>query len=174
MDTTVFKTNCPTNSQLPNFLTKIDFEDAFAFQVPENRDPMEEIYIKLFNTAPAWVEYAMRLRNTLVAPFGLKTEMDKNKTAFVREGEKVGIFKIYKVYEDEVIAGENDKHLDFRVSVHRSSGKPSTITVTTIVQYNNLFGKAYMTLVRPFHKLVVKSVLKSAIQRFKKESSTPA
>lgn len=174
MSTPVFTSMCPPDSQLPDFLAKTDFEDAFAFKVPASGYTMEEIYLKVFNTAPSWVEYALRLRNLLVAPFGLKTEIEQDKTPLVREGEKVGIFKIYKIYENELIAGENDKHLNFRVSVHRSTKAPTTLTVTTIVQYNNSLGKAYMTLIRPIHKMVVKSILKSAIAGFTPERESLA
>lgn len=166
MRTHIIKATCPTDSQLSSFLTKIDFEDAYAFHTPVSLDCMEEVYIKIFNTAPPWVMYAMRLRNWLVSPFGLKTAIDKNQMPSVREGEKVGIFRIYKVSENEVIAGEDDKHLNFRVSVHRNLKAHSTITVSTMVQYNNVFGKIYMTIIAPFHKMVVKSILKSSIPRF--------
>lgn len=172
MKTRIIETTCPADSQLRSFLTQIDFEDAFAFDAPVNAakpERMEEVYTKIFNTAPSWVAYAMRLRNLLVSPFGLKTEIDQNPNPSIIEGEKAGIFKIYKIHENEVIAGENDKHLDFRVSVHRSPAVNSAITVSTMVQYHNLFGRIYMTLVMPFHKMVVKSVLKSAVKRFQIE-----
>lgn len=165
MSTAIVKTTCPADSQLRSFMAHIDFEDAYAFHAPDCTESMEEVYTRIFNTAPRWVEYAMRLRNLLVSPFGLKTEIDKTQGRSIKEGEKAGIFKIYKIMEYEVIAGENDKHLDFRVSVHRNPENNSTITVTTIVQYNNLFGKIYMTLIMPFHKMVVKSILRSSIKR---------
>jgi hypothetical protein len=169
MQTPIIKTTCPADSELRSFIGHIDFEDAYAFRTPESPASMEALYAGIFNTAPAWVEYAMRLRNMLVAPFGLKTEIDKNQTPLIKEGEKAGIFRIYKILENEVIAGEDDKHLNFRVSVHRKPGRDAVITVTTMVHYNNLFGKIYMTLIAPIHKMVVKSILRSSVQRFAKD-----
>lgn len=166
MKSRITTTLCPTDSHIRSFLTKIDFEDAYAFQTAACSESIEEVYIKIFTTAPAWVVAAMRLRNLLVSPFGLKTEMDKRRPISLKEGEKTGIFRIYRIFENEVVAGENDKHLDFRVSVHRSANDSSTITVSTLVQYNNAFGKMYMSLIAPFHKMVVKSLLKSSLQRF--------
>lgn len=164
MKTSIKKTICPEDSKVKSQLKKIDYEDAFSFTTSGSNENIEDIYLKIFNTAPKWVEYALKFRNLLVSPFGLKTEMKKMKIQTLKEGEKIGIFKIYKIYDDEVIAGEDDKHLDFRVSVHQNS--ESTITVCTIVHYNNSFGKLYMTLIRPFHKIVVKSMLKSALKRW--------
>lgn len=166
METSVIKTICPPDSQVRSFLPKSDFEDAFAFKIPVSQQGIDEVYLKIFNTTPQWVMAAMRLRNLIVSPFGLKTEMDKNLPKRLIPGQKFGIFKIYKISENEVISGDNDRHLNFRVSVHRSERDLSIITVSTIVHYNNLFGKIYMTIVAPFHKLVVKSMIKSSIPRF--------
>lgn len=170
MKTTISKVNLPATSQVYDYLGKTDFEDAYAFRSQSPGDSMKDIYIKIFNTAPMWVEYALRLRNVLVAPFGLNTEMDKNQAPSIKEGEKSGIFRIYRILENEIIAGEDDKHLNFRVSVHRAPGELPLITVSTIVEYNNAFGRMYMTLISPFHKMVVKSMLSSSVKRFCSES----
>ena len=164
MKTLISKVNLPATSRLHEYLEKIDFEDAYAFRGQSQGMSMEDVYIKIFNTTPLWVEYAMRLRNVLVAPFGLKTEIDKNRLPSVKEGEKSGIFRIYRILENEIIAGEDDQHLNFRVSVHRKTAESSVITVSTIVQYNNAFGRFYMTLLSPFHKMVVKSILSSSVK----------
>lgn len=172
MKTIISKVNLPAGSQLYHYLEKTDFEDAYAFRSQSAGLSMEDIYIRIFNTAPLWVEYAMRLRNVLVAPFGLKTEIEKNRPPMIKEGEKSGIFRIYKILENEIVAGEDDKHLNFRVSVHRNMVSSPVITVSTIVQYNNAFGRMYMTLISPFHKMVVKSILKASARRFRKELNT--
>lgn len=160
----IYPTTCPANSQLLVHMPVADFEDAFAFQIPENTEPIAEVYSKIFNTAPPWVQLALRFRNVLMAPFGLKTKPEQNRE--VKEGAKVGIFRIYQLGEHEVIAGEDDRHLNFRVSVHRNPGTSCTVTVSTRVQFHNLFGRIYMGAVAPFHKMVVKSMLKNARQRF--------
>ena len=169
MKKVISKVNLPAGSQLQNYLEKTDFEDSYAFRSQSPGESMEDVYMKIYNTSPLWVEYAMRLRNVLVAPFGLKTEIDKKQTPGIKEGEKAGIFRIYRVMENEIIAGEDDKHLNFRVSVHRTAGEWPVITVSTIVQYNNAFGRMYMTLISPFHKMVVKSILSSSVKRFRPE-----
>jgi hypothetical protein len=73
-------------------------------------------------------------------------------------GNKVGFFTIYYNDEYEIIAGEKDKHLDFCVSFYK---KDTNLTVSTLIQYNNSFGKIYMNLIKPFHKFVVKNMLKN-------------
>ena len=58
--------------------------------------------------------------------------------------------------------GANDKHLNFRVSVYNSNETLFNIKVTTLVEYNNRFGKIYMTIIKPFHHIIVKAMVKQA------------
>lgn len=88
----------------------------------------------------------MSFRNKIMSLFGFKTEIKySNNIKDIQVGNKVGFFTIYYIDEHEIIAGEKDTDL----------------TVTTLVQYNNFFGKVYMTFVKPFHKMVVKNMLKN-------------
>lgn len=146
-------------------LNKIDYKDEFSINIENNNLSIQEVYIKLFSSAPKGVEFLMKLRNKIVGVFGLKTEMKRNENPNFKVGDKIGIFKIYEISENEIIAGEDDKHLDFRVSVLREVLDKTTITVLTSVQYNNWFGKLYFVFVKPFHKVVVKSLIKSASKR---------
>lgn len=111
---------------------------------------------------PKWVAALMRCRNAVVRRLGLKTEMTKGFTPKYEVGETIGFFKIFSVTADEIVLGADDKHLDFRVSVFNSKAPIYNIKLTTLVQYNNSFGKLYMTIVKPFHVLVVKHMVKQA------------
>jgi len=158
----VRETSIPTTSILLQQFDTVDFQDAFAFYTHNNSLSIKDLYISLFSTAPKWVEVLMKIRNKLVSIFGLKTEISRNIDTDFKVGDKIGIFKIYDIQDNEIIAGENDKHLDFRVSIYREININSKITVSTIVKYNNWFGKLYFLIVTPFHKLVVKSMVKQA------------
>nr|WP_254787295.1 DUF2867 domain-containing protein [Variovorax sp. OV700] len=74
---------------------------------------------------------------------------------------RIGIFRIYETHVDEIVLGEDDRHLDFRVSVMRSSAGDS-LTAVTVVHCHNLFGRNYIRLIAPFHRLVVRSALERA------------
>jgi hypothetical protein len=52
-----------------------------------------------------------------------------------------------------------DTHLNFRVSVLIDRGK-SYIYTTTLVHYNNRWGKLYFFFVKPFHRIIVRSIMK--------------
>ncbi len=74
----------------------------------------------------------------------------------------------------EVILGENDKHLNFRVSLlqeqiqNRSDTK--LLTISTTVEFNNWFGRLYFLPVRPFHKLIVPTIMKEMIKNLETEN----
>ena len=62
----------------------------------------------------------------------------------------------------EEILGMPDKHLDFHVSMwcgEYHEGKQE-LRITTVVKYNNWLGRAYFFIIRPFHGIIVKSILK--------------
>ena len=59
---------------------------------------------------------------------------------------RIFIFRVYAVYVDEMILGEDDKHLDFRASVwlrsdHGESASVKEIVLTTVVHCHNLLGR---------------------------------
>jgi hypothetical protein len=55
-----------------------------------------------------------------------------------------------------LIAGFNDKHLDFRVSVISQNGK---IFLATWVHTNNIVGQFYLKVILPFDILIVRNAL---------------
>ena len=75
---------------------------------------------------------------------------------------RIDFFRLYEIAGDEAILGEDDRHLDFRVSVQRRSGD---IVVTTVVRCHNRLGRLYLALITPFHRIVVRSMLQRAGQR---------
>ncbi len=110
----------------------------------------------------------MALRNGAVSLLGLKDlglldNVDKLKSdSEYQPGERVGIFTLFENTFSEVLLGDKDKHLNVTLSVHRTSAEQTgkvLVTVTTVVQVNNLLGQAYMAVVKPMHRLIAPSVL---------------
>lgn len=89
---------------------------------------------------PAWATALLRLRNTLVRPFGLKTGAPDRP-----------IFPTCLETETELILGTDDRHLNFRIGLIRAEGR---IYLSTSVDPHNLWGRAYLRLVMPFHILI--------------------
>jgi Protein of unknown function (DUF2867) len=62
---------------------------------------------------------------------------------------------------ERLVAGFDDKHLDFRVVVDVAAADHGRrVTATTLVLTHNLLGRAYLTVILPFHRLVVRALLR--------------
>jgi Protein of unknown function (DUF2867) len=63
------------------------------------------------------------------------------------------------------VAGHNDKHLDFRLSVLKVTAEEATcVVVPTVCAVHNLFGKVYLFFIVPFHKRGVQWLIAQAIK----------
>jgi hypothetical protein len=101
------------------------------------------------------------VRDIAVWPFGLKRTIDLK----VAKDDRLSIFRVFERHKDEIILGEDDTHLDFRVSVlvqPASEDRSQRLIITTLVFYNRLLGRAYLGLIAPFHRLVVRASLDRA------------
>lgn len=157
--------------------TSYHYSDSFSGQVKKDFE-IETAAKAFFQTAPGWVDSLMRLRNRIVRLFGLKAPTSKQDPAEIlnaakwEPGEEIGLFKIYNKSENEIIFGQDDKHLNFRISLLKDHNlnKTSLILTTTVV-FNNLFGRMYFLPVRFFHKPIVKAMMQSLIRELSKDKS---
>nr|WP_319397667.1 DUF2867 domain-containing protein [uncultured Carboxylicivirga sp.] len=147
---------------LNELLPKIDFCDTFATTNHENS--MQQIAHLVFNTTPGWVKILFSIRNKIVGVFGLKTKMPDDYNEEYKVGGYVKFFKIYSISDNEVVLGANDSHLNFRAVITNNHSNEFNIKVTTLVEFNNTTGKIYMGVIKPFHRQVVKRMVKNAFK----------
>jgi len=150
----------PIHSGVARIYEPVHLADAFAIPLPADatRDP-ELLARFIVANQPAWVDRLTDLRDLIVACFGLKTAKHLAQVARKEQAERVGIFRIYSRSATEIVLGEDDKHLDFRVSVLCGA---HDVTVTTVVHCHNLLGRVYLFVIAPFHRWVVKASLRRA------------
>lgn len=140
---------------LINHYLPADYIDSFSKVVvaKENITP-DAFFDMAFNQFPGWIEWLLKLRNTLVKPLGLDT-----KSRFTD--------CVYEKNTNEIIWGMPDKHLNFHVSMwygEHMDGKQE-LRVTTVVKYNNWLGRIYFFVIRPFHGIIISALLKSIARR---------
>ncbi|PQA94076.1 hypothetical protein B0A69_10725 [Chryseobacterium shigense] len=168
------KTEIPHESALSREKVIFDYTDSFRGPVRNTKRNITttEIGKAFFSSTPQWGKKMFSLRNSIVKMFGLKTGTDRSKIQDpgdlkLEVGQQVGIFKIFDKTDNEMIMGENDQHLDFRVSILYDKAKQNTgenyLTISTAVKYHNWMGILYFLPVRPFHQLIVQVMLKKMI-----------
>lgn len=137
----------------------------------------EDLGKAFFSSGPKWVGALMNFRDTIVSALGLKTSSKVgNGETYLNNlkweaGDQIGIFKVYDKSANELIIGEDDKHLDFRVSLllHPSENSHQrTLRITTVVAIHNTLGKMYFLPVKPFHRFIVPTMLKGMIKNLTK------
>jgi len=138
-------------------LAGAQFVDAFRIEIGDRTLDARQAAERMMARQPRWIETLTSLRNILVTPFGLKTS-GASRTA---PREMIGIFPIVSETPDRLVAGFNDKHLDFRVVVDvATAGAARNVTATTLVKTHNRLGRTYLAIILPFHRLVVRSLLR--------------
>lgn len=141
------------------WLPGAQFADAFTLTVSDPALDARGAAQRLFGKSPGWMRGLLVLRDAIVAPFGITT----SKTAAQAPVDRVGMFPVLSETPQRLVAGLNDSHLDFRVLVDVAPAQGDTrITATTVVLTHNLVGRVYLTIIMPFHRLVVRALLKQA------------
>lgn len=142
----VVATALPESSGLRARISPRDFLDCYtvAAALPPRR--AAEIIVEF----PAWVRVLFRLRRALTAPFGLSNDGPP-------AADKIGLFPVESEDDDELIAGFDDKHLEFRIAVISHAG---LVSLATWVHPHNVGGRLYLCAILPFHVLVVRNALR--------------
>lgn len=172
---TIVEPALPKDSLLYKQMATIHYQDCFASNIPTAHPVnITQTTIAFSIGAPNWIKKLEEIRDLIVSPFGLKTgkgSTHKGPRTFNR-GDQLGIFKIMDMNEKEVILGENDKHLDFRVSLYlQQQPADQQLLCTTAVHFNNRLGKIYFFFVKPFHRLIVPAMIKSTIHQLRTAGS---
>ncbi len=138
-----------------------DFLDCYSVEIGSVQAPIEEIAQRIFIGLPAWVNALLALRDLGVSLFGLKTTAALPRDTTIRPvievGDRINFFRVRSLAEDEIILGEDDRHLDFKIAVRRDGG--SRVSLATWVQTHNRLGRAYLRLILPFHVMIVNARL---------------
>lgn len=146
---TVTTSPLPPFSALHDRFRAGDFIDCFrvksAMPLREAADTIADF--------PDWAKMLVALRNVIVLPFGLLGGLPSE----FADRDKIGIFPVESEDAREIIAGFDDKHLDFRVSVMRDG---EDILLATWVHRHNLLGRAYLATIMPFHIAIARDALR--------------
>jgi len=152
-------TSVPADSRIAGRYSVMHLADAYAVALPPEAslDP-ERLARFVLSQQPTWIGRLMRLRDALMGPFGVKTAQQLQAGDAGRHG-RIGIFRVCEIAPDEIILGEDDSHLDFRLSL---LVRPPQLIVSTVVHCHNRLGRCYIRVIAPFHRAVVQAILRQA------------
>jgi hypothetical protein len=156
----VIEVPLPRDSAVADVYPTVNLADAFSVALPPQASGDAETLARyIFSHQPAWIGALTGMRDAMVAGLGLKTARQLHKQ---QSDGRVAFFKIYSRAPREIVLGEDDSHLDFRLSVRVVGESERRLVLSTVVHCHNLLGRSYLRLIRPFHRVVVKASLRSA------------
>ena len=135
----------PRHSLLQGMTGPGDFVDCYAVASDLNTRRAAEVITDF----PPWARSLLKVRRVLTTPFGLSNDGPA-------ASDKVGIFPVETETDTELIAGFNDRHLNFRVSVISMQGR---VSLATWVHPHNPGGRFYLAAIMPFHILISRNAL---------------
>ncbi len=142
---TVTASELPSESLLLERVESDDFLDCYS--VPSGMSARKAA--EVITNFPGWARFLLQIRKVVTAPFGLLNDGPAS-------ADKVGIFPVEVETERELIAGFNDRHLNFRVSVFSEEGR---VFLATWVHPHNIGGQIYLKAILPFHILIARNAL---------------
>ena len=142
-------------------LSGAQFADAFRIDIAGRALDARQAAQRMMGRSPRWVEALLTLRHLLVAPLGLKTSGHTENPP----RETIGLFPILTQTPGRLVAGFNDKHLDFRVVVDVAAAGPNDasgqqVTATTLVKTHTALGRIYLAIIKPFHRVIGPAMLR--------------
>jgi hypothetical protein len=128
-----------------------------------------DIFFSIFGHRPWWVKLMLIARNKAVSLVGLKAPTAAEiLNVEIRDryavGENIGSWPIFALSENELIAGSDNAHMDFRVSIMKVLDAGGyDVAVSTVCTAHNMFGRCYLFCVVPFHKRGVQMLMSNAV-----------
>jgi hypothetical protein len=166
----VIECDIPCTSALGrDLIERADFHDAYRALLLHPDLSVVDIFFAIFGHRPAWMNVMLIARNKVAALVGLEVPttaeiMNVDKKDHYSIGEKIGPWPIFFLGADELVAGRDNKHMDFRLSIMkvRDANAPAVV-VSTVCMVHNRFGRHYLSAIMPFHKFGVQRLMAAAL-----------
>jgi hypothetical protein len=168
----MYVTECdiPTSSVLDRALVgNADYHDSYSVRLSHFELGIVDIFFRIFAHLPFPAKALLIVRNKFASLIGLEAPTASEVLHIeIKDhyavGDKIGVWPIFFLGENELVAGRDNKHMDFRLSVLKvSDGDAISVVVTTVCTVRNRFGKHYLRTIVPFHRRGLQRLLSNAI-----------
>lgn len=144
------------------------FRDAYRAPLTRPQASVVDIFFAVFGHHPPWMKRVLIARNRVASLCGLDAPtaaeiMNPEIKPGYSVGDKIGPWPVFALTANELVAGRDNKHLDFRLSVLKeANGAGVSAVVSTVCTTHNFFGKLYLFFIIPFHKWGVRRLMSAA------------
>jgi Protein of unknown function (DUF2867) len=144
------------------------FKDAYCVVLRDPSAGVIDLFSAVFAHHPLWIKRLLIARNCMAALFGLDVPSASDILSPIikdeyQVGDTIGPWPLYYLSDTELVAGRDNRHLDFRLSVLKQmQGARASLVVSTICNTHNRWGKIYLFFIVPFHRWGVRRLLEDA------------
>lgn len=147
-----------------------------------------------FKQYPFWIKWLLNLRNILVKSFGLDTSTpledtirakNENEIVFGMEDKHLTFYVSLWCGQKEEISTQTEENINAGIksgiktelkegiegnqkrreqNMQEKEQNIQELIITTIVRYNNWFGRVYFFVISPFHKIIIRSMLNRVVK----------
>lgn len=158
--------------ELAQMIEECDFLDVVE---SEGEVTLREFIAGMAAWHPLWLKFLYLLRSAVAPLFSIhkigippKSTLEPSKIPF-EKGSKFMFGKVFMGFEDRMWAVESDDHhLMVVLAVVReplNNGR-ARFSVVTMVNYFMASGRAYISLIKPFHDRIVRKMIEAGIAGF--------
>ena len=121
-----------------------------------------------FERPAGWIRALTRIRDVVMATVGVKSSRAIGLAAAAR-GPVIGYFPLLSKSATELVVGEDDRHLDFRVTIQlrADAANGRELVVGTVVHCHSRLGRIYLATIAPFHRAIARANLEQAARAMK-------
>lgn len=131
--------------------------------------PMRTFIAGAMSYSPAWLKFLYGVRAVFVRLLGMKQESMPDAFQITPEdvsltsGEWVSFFQVDQAKEELYwVAKAEDKHLTaYLLAVVDDSAVERQFHLVTLVKYHHWTGPVYFNVIRPFHHIVVRAMMRA-------------
>ncbi len=144
------------------------FSDSYRAEMRKTSMSVADVFEAVLGHQPRWMRTLLTIRNRIAGRAGLAVPSDEVIDRFERKphyavGDLIGPWPIFYLSDTELIAGRDNSHLDFRLSVLKLDTPVPSIAISTICNVHNGFGKLYLFCIVPFHRVGMRMLMRRAI-----------
>lgn len=157
----------PPDSALAPLYVGAELLDAYAIHLPAGAsDDLEVLARVAFERQAAWIRALTWVRDTVMAPLGVKSSRAIGTAAATRGLQVIGYFPVLSKSAREMVVGGDDRHLDFRVAilVRTDVRGGRELVVVTVVHCHNSLGRMYLAAIAPFHRTILRANLERTVR----------
>jgi hypothetical protein len=151
-----------------DLIERADFRHAYCAPLSRSDLGVVDIFFAIFAWRPGWMNLMLVARNKVAALAGLETPTTMEIMTMERRdrysvGDRIGSWPIYFLGADELVAGRDNKHMDFRLSIMKRRDDRPSVVVSTLCMVHNTFGEYYLSSVIPFHRFGLRRLMARAL-----------